>query len=104
VILAYAPDDLRDSYLERAVPASGRGRLRAELARIRALGWAESSGEVDQGIWAVAAPVSGAGDRLHAISVALPQYRLEPQRRDSLRAAILQAAGELQEKLVYYAS
>jgi DNA-binding IclR family transcriptional regulator len=104
VILAYSPDDLRDRYIEQAVSASGRGRLRAELRRIRAQGWADSSGEVDQGIWAVAAPVSGAGDRLHAISVALPEYRLDPQRRDSLRAAILQAAGELQEQLVYYGS
>jgi DNA-binding IclR family transcriptional regulator len=102
VILAYSPDDLRDRYLEQAVPASARGKLRAELGRIRTQGWADSSAEVDQGIWAVAAPVSGGPDRLHAISVALPEYRLDPERREMLRDAILDAAAELQEKLVYY--
>lgn len=104
VILAFSPEGLRDRYIEQAVPASARDPLRAELARIRTQGWADSSGEVDQGIWAVAAPVAGAADRLHAISVALPEYRLDPARRDTLRAAILDAAGELEQKLVYYAN
>lgn len=104
VILAYSPADLRARYIEQAVPAADRGRLGAELARIRAQGWADSSGEVDEGIWAVAAPVSGGRERLHAISVALPEYRLDPERRETLRAAILDAAAELREKLVYYGS
>lgn len=102
VILAYSPDDLRARYLSQAVPAAARKRLATELDQIRALGWAESNAEVDQGIWAVAAPVHGSGDRLHAISVALPQYRLDPGRRESLLAAILDAAASLREKLAYY--
>ncbi len=104
LILAYLPDDFRDRYIEQALPAAAQGRLRTELARIRMQGWADSSGEVDQGIWAVAAPVSGGADRLHAISVALPEYRLDPERRETLRAAILDAAADLREKLVYYSS
>ncbi len=102
VILAFSPDDLRERYIEEAVPAAGRGRLRAELARIRDQGWAESSAEVDQGIWAVAAPASGGHDRLHAISVALPEYRLDLGRRETLRAAVLAAAAALRENLAYY--
>jgi DNA-binding IclR family transcriptional regulator len=104
VILAYSPDDMRDRYIEQAVPASGRARLRAELAQIRAQGWADSSGEVDQGIWAVAAPVSCGPDRLHAISVAMPEYRVDPERRETLRAAIIDSAAGLREKLSYYGS
>lgn len=102
VILAYSADDLRERYIEQVVPAPARSRLRAELARIRDQGWADSSAEVDLGIWAVAAPVSGGPDRLHAISVALPEYRLDPGRRESLLSAILDAAAELREKLAYY--
>jgi len=102
VILAYSPEDLRDRYISRSVPAPARTRLREELARIRDQGWAESTAEVDRGIWAVAAPVSEGPDRLHAISVALPEYRLEPGRRENLLAAILDAAAELNEKLAYY--
>ncbi len=102
VILAYSPDDLRERYLSQAVPAAGRSRLKAELTKIRQQGWAESSAEVDQGIWAVAAPVPGDHDRLHAISVALPEYRLDVERRESLRAAILDAAAGLRESLAYY--
>ncbi|MGB6457677.1 MAG: IclR family transcriptional regulator [Streptosporangiaceae bacterium] len=102
VILAYSPDDLRQRYVEHALPAPARGRLTAELARIRDQGWADSSAEVDQGIWAVAAPVSGGHDRLHAISVALPEYRLDLERRETLRAAVLDAAAALRANLVYY--
>jgi DNA-binding IclR family transcriptional regulator len=102
VILAYSPDDMRDRYIEQAVPASGRARLRVELAQIRAQGWADSSGEVDQGIWAVAAPVSGGPDRLHAISVAMPEYRVDADRRETLRAAIIDSAAGLRQKLSNY--
>jgi DNA-binding IclR family transcriptional regulator len=102
VILANSPDELRERYLTQSVPASARGRLKAELARIREDGWAESTAEVDQGIWAVAAPVPAGPERLHAISVALPEYRADPARRETLRAAILAAAAELERKLVYY--
>lgn len=65
-------------------------------------GWADSSAEVDQGIWAVAAPVPGGQGRLHAISVALPEYRLDPGRREALRTAFLASAAELQEKIACY--
>jgi DNA-binding IclR family transcriptional regulator len=102
VILAYSPGDLRERYIEQAVPAAARNRLRAEVARIRGQGWADSSAEVDQGIWAVAAPVFGGPGRLYAISVALPEYRLDPERRESLRAAILASAAELRAKVAYY--
>jgi DNA-binding IclR family transcriptional regulator len=104
VILAYSPDDMRDRYIEQAVPASGRARLRVELAQIRAQGWADSSGEVDEGIWAVAAPVAGGPDRLHTISVAMPEYRVDPERREILRAAIIDSAAGLREKLSNYGS
>jgi DNA-binding IclR family transcriptional regulator len=103
IILAYADEKLRSRYVTEVVPASARRRLLAELGRIHEQGWAESSAEVDQGIWAVAAPVTSGADRLHALSVALPEYRLDADRRESLLAAVLDAAAALQEKLAYYA-
>jgi len=103
VILAHSAEDLRESYISSAVPAPQRAGLRAELESIRQCGWSESSAEVDRGIWAVACPVFSGRDSLClAISVALPEYRLDPERREALRAATLDTAADLQQKLAYF--
>jgi DNA-binding IclR family transcriptional regulator len=85
VLLAGSPAEMRERYLDQVVPPGQRDGLRAQLARISAQGWAESRGEADPGIWAVAALILRDRDgRCLAISVAMPDYRLEPGRREEV--------------------
>jgi len=53
--------------------------LAAELARVRASGWAAAVGELEEGLVAVAAPVfDAAGACVAALSVSGPAFRLPP--------------------------
>ena len=103
VLLAGSPGELRDRYIEAAVPPEHRGRLRAELESIAIRGWGESHAEVDPGIWAVAAPILADRDgRCLAISVAVPEYRLEAGRREELIGQTRDNAATLRAKLSHY--
>jgi len=103
VLLAGSPGELRDRYIEAAVPPEHRGRLRAELESIAIRGWGESHAEVDPGIWAVAAPILADRDgRCLAISVAVPEYRLEAGRREELIGQTRDIAATLRAKLSHY--
>ena len=103
VLLSGSPAELRDRYLEAAVPPGQRARLRAELESIAVRGWGESHAEVDPGIWAVAAPILADRDgRCLAISVAVPEYRLEAGRREELIGQTRDIAAALQAKLSHY--
>ena len=103
VLLAGSPAELRDRYVEAAVPPEHRGRLLAELESIAVRGWGESHAEVDPGIWAVAAPILADRDgRCLAISVAVPEYRLEAGRREELIGQTRDIAATLQAKLSHY--
>jgi DNA-binding IclR family transcriptional regulator len=104
VLLAGSPAGIRDNYIERAVPAGQRAGLRAELDHITTRGWGESRDEVDPGIWAVGAPILADRDgRCLAISVAVPEYRLEAGRRAELIALTKDIAADLRVKLSHYA-
>ena len=104
VLLASSPADVRDRYLERAVPAGQRAGLRADLDRIAAAQWGESRAEVDPGIWAVGAPILADRDGPGlAISVAVPEYRLEAGRRAELITLTKGIAAQLRARLSQYA-
>ena len=103
VLLAGSPAELRDRYIEAAVLPEHRARLRAELESIVVRGWGESHAEVDPGIWAVAAPILADRDgRCLAISVAVPEYRLEAGGREELIGQTRDIAATLQAKLSHY--
>jgi DNA-binding IclR family transcriptional regulator len=103
VLLAGSPAEVRDRYIECAVPPAQRARLRAELDAIASQGWGESRAEVDPGIWAVAAPILQDRDgRCLAISVAVPEYRLDAARRDELIGQARDIAAGLRAKLSQY--
>ena len=103
VLLSGSPAELRDRYIEAAVPPEHRARLQAELESIAVRGWGESHAEVDPGIWAVAAPILADRDgRCLAISVAVPEYRLEAGRREELIGQTRDIAAALQAKLSHY--
>lgn len=104
LLFASLPATVRNAYLdriERADPAErGRRRAReAELAQIRRRGWSESQGEVDPGMWAVAAPVSHQRRVIASLWLAAADKRLDAARRAALRDATCAAAAALSRQL-----
>jgi len=103
VLLAFSPEGFRRRYLDDLVARPSRAGLRAELDVIVASGLGESAGEVDPGIWAVAAPLGEAGaDPPLALSVAVPDYRLDDERRRQVRSAVSEAAHHLRQQMHPY--
>jgi len=103
VLLAHSPPEVVEHYLARMTGSPGPEALRVELAQIRERGWGESSGEVDPGIWAVAAPILvERGGRCVVMSLALPDYRLGPGRREFLLAETLKTTDKLRSKLLAF--
>jgi DNA-binding IclR family transcriptional regulator len=75
-------------------------KLRAELERVRRTGWATNLGEIEEGLYAVAAPIlDDAGRCRAAFSVAGPEYRLPPDRLPELARLCQQAAQEVSTRL-----
>lgn len=98
VLLAWTSRDWAERYLRRSQPDVTQAQLHErlfELQSIREQRWAESRGEVDEGIWACAAPITN-GDRLIAsITVAGPQFRIGSAEAARIRTAVSQASREL---------
>jgi DNA-binding IclR family transcriptional regulator len=104
LLLASLPATVRAAVLdriERADPAERafRRQREAELALIRRRGYAESHGEVDPGMWAVAAPVVQKRRTIASLWLASPARRLDAARRAVLREATRAAAQDLSRKL-----
>jgi IclR family transcriptional regulator, acetate operon repressor len=67
-----------DRYTEQTI--TDPRALEAELAAVRVQGWAAASGELEDGLVAVAAPVfDAAGTCVAALSVSGPAFRLRPE-------------------------
>lgn len=98
VILAFLQPDEIDAVLARPLPrytertVTDPERLRADLAAIRAAGYAITEGEVDPGVRAVAAPIyHPSGEVVAALTVVGPAFRMDdrvlPEVLDAVRAA-----------------
>ena len=73
--------------------------LLADLELVRQRGFATTSGEVEEGLDAIAAPVRGADGHVHAaIGVSGPSFRLEG-RHDELGALVVEEADRLSRAL-----
>lgn len=101
VMLAYTdaalPDEL-DAYTARTI--TGAAALRAELARVRERGWAESLEEREDDLNAIAAPVHDARGALAAIlGLQGPAFRFDPPAMSAALEALLGAAGTVSAKL-----
>jgi DNA-binding IclR family transcriptional regulator len=87
--------DVLSQPLEQVGPRtiSDPNRLRAELERIRARGWAYSSEENDHGAWGVAAPILTLGGHLvGAIGIAAPTVRHSDAAAKRLGRLTMEAA------------
>lgn len=95
-LLAHLPEFAADQITRQFVPDT-RERIRFQdtLAQIRKQGYAESSSEVDEGIWGVSAPVFSAPGQLECgLSLMAPLARGEA-RRDEFIARTVAAAAEI---------
>jgi DNA-binding IclR family transcriptional regulator len=89
----------RIHYLERVDPpmaSDARDALSGELDRLRETGFAVSEGEVDEGVWACAAPVRVRNHLVGALSVVAPAYRVDAVLREQIGAAVRASAKELE--------
>lgn len=86
-------------YFQRVGPTitkAARATLETDLDAIGATGYAESTGEVDQGVWASAAGVHVRGRLVGAVTVVAPGYRLSGEHRNAIAEAVRSGARELE--------
>ncbi len=77
-----------------------RGRLDAELAEVRAKGYAVAADELDLGLTAVAAPVRNAhGEIIASVSVSGPTFRFGAARQAELAPLVRAAADDVSNQL-----
>jgi len=103
VLLAWCePAELRSLLAGRRLPrftaatVTDPRRIRQRLEQIRSLGYAESVGEVDEGVVGLAAPVFGPeGTVVAGLSVVGPAARLTERRRDATVTELLHTAAGL---------
>jgi len=109
VLLAYGAAELPAGELEQrtARTISGRAELDAELAVVRARGFAVTNGELEPGLVAIAAPVHRGGTAhrgsavIAAISVSGPASRLTSGQIPDMAARCMAAAEGLSARLGY---
>jgi len=93
-----------DGKLKQYTPQTPRSvaELEKRIAQDRARGYALSESAYENGISAIAAPVRNHEQRVvAALSVIVPQPRLEPKRRDELIQKAVAAAAELSRRMSY---
>lgn len=103
VLLADYPPAKRSHYLDRVDPPlskRARAALESDLERIRDREFAESSGEVDEGVWAVAAPVEVHGLLLGAVTIAAPSFRLTDERKAQISRVVKEGARDLRDRFL----
>lgn len=105
LLLANQPAESIDFWLSRPLLAfTGKTitdptRLRAELARIRQLGWAEDRGENGPSIHAYAAPVTD-GDGIVIAAVSVPFLaKTKEDRMTVIKAATIRTASAISSAL-----
>lgn len=104
LLLAHMPDPEMRAVLSgpglcEAGTSPDEEALEAELAAIRARGWAESHAELQFDVYAAAAPVRQAGEVIAALSVVGPAYRVPAAVRPDLVEAARQTAAEITARL-----
>lgn len=106
-MLAWLPSERLERYLRstKLVPVTPRtvtspGALREQLSLVRAQGWAINDGELDNEGGGVAAPIfDHTGQAVAAISLAVPRFRMSPDRLQGLTAQVLTATREISFRL-----
>ena len=108
VLLAYLPDDEREAFVQKSLPAFTENtitsvyRLREELAKVREQGFALDIEERQKGVSCLAVPIWDDRRRVvAAMSISGPADRLTAETRDRLAPLVVQLASELSSRLGY---
>lgn len=98
VLLAFLPPDDQARYLAALdVTANARRQLETDLTRIREQGYAYSEGEIDDGAYAIAAPICETHGRLlGGIAIAGPAFRMREEDKVTFTHRVMQAADEVE--------
>lgn len=106
VLLAELPFDRVRALFAEGLPKitertiAGRERLRRELEKVRADGYAVNSGESEPGISALAVPVRDRDCRaVAALAVSMPSFRMRPPDVHDLVAALRATAADISRVL-----
>lgn len=102
LLLSALPAAKLNQYFQRQGPTftkQARKRLEDDLDSIRDAGYAESAGEVDQGVWASAAVIRSHGNVVGAITVVAPAYRLDEGHRSEITQAVRAGAAVFDDAL-----
>lgn len=97
LLLSELPDGKLAQYFTRLGPAlskQARKTLESDLVRLRESGYAESTGEVDRGVWASAATVNSAGVSAGALTIVAPDYRLTEEQKSRIADTVRSGASE----------
>lgn len=81
-LLAFMPQEQRNTALECCVPPEEHGQLLELLDEVRNQGYAESSSQLDEGVWGVSAPLLLPSGKLQGvITLMAPYERISEQRK-----------------------
>ncbi|GAA4168501.1 IclR family transcriptional regulator [Gryllotalpicola koreensis] len=103
LLLAEYSKSKRAHYLDAVEPPlskAARKELEADLDRIKRERFSVSEAEVDEGVWACAAPVRVHGRLIGAITVVAPGYRVGPSQQEKIGDEVKRAAAEFESMLV----
>ncbi len=94
ILLAGLPPEVRRDYLTpyAARDPQGIAELQAKVAVAAQRGWATSEGEIDRGVWAVAAPVMHGKRVVAALTIPMPLSRAPAPLRDRRLSQVRNAA------------
>ncbi|MGL3149022.1 IclR family transcriptional regulator [Microbacterium sp. A82] len=100
VLLAAMQPSERERYLAEVFTEGSRPKELTEraLSEVAASGYTQSFGEIDDGIWGVAASVKVGSQTAAALGVAAPMYRLDARQRERIIAAVRTGAQEISER------
>lgn len=97
VLLASMPPDDRRRYLATVqdLGEAQRAQIEADVDTVARVGWVESFGEVDEGIWGASAVIRDRGEVIAALGVAGPLYRLQHAARSRIIELVVSGAQEI---------
>jgi len=95
----------RGQYVDEALalgatpPVGGREHFLAEIERDIARGWAISNQEIDDGVWAAAAPVYEGSTAAAALSTPCPALRPDEERKHAIVESVRKGAADVSNAL-----
>jgi DNA-binding IclR family transcriptional regulator len=109
VLLAHAPEQVRDALLARPLErftgatVTSPAALREHLEQVLQRGWGSTAEEYETGLNAVAAPVRDAtGDVVAAVSVSGPAFRMPAESFPEVAPRVVAAADALSRRLGHF--